>query len=128
MQVRKAHGTQLKEVVETRDWLIGRLIQVNGKPLTPRQERKEEKRVAAGSIAPVQVVVAGSRMAKAFLSQLVCLNTHPSLASRVCGGWPSVLPVIVGKPVPILYVQMDWRADGEERNRGTQRQGPTGRL
>jgi hypothetical protein len=46
MQVRKARGTQLKEIVETRDWLIGRLIQVNGKPLTPRQERKEEKRVA----------------------------------------------------------------------------------
>ncbi len=46
MRVQKARGTQLKEIVETRDWLIGRLIQVNGKPLTPKQERKEEERVA----------------------------------------------------------------------------------
>jgi hypothetical protein len=34
------------------------------------------------------------------------------------------LPVVVGQPIPILYVQMgrDWRADGEEGVRGAQRQ------
>jgi hypothetical protein len=46
MRVRKAHETQLKQIVETSDWLIGRLIQVNGKPLTSKQERKEEERLA----------------------------------------------------------------------------------
>jgi hypothetical protein len=46
MRVQKARETQLKEIVETKDWLIGRLIQVNGKPLTHKQERKEEERVA----------------------------------------------------------------------------------
>ena len=31
-------------------------------------------------------------MAKPCLSQVVCVNTHPNLTSRVWAGWPSVLP------------------------------------
>jgi hypothetical protein len=46
MRIQKARDTQLKEMVETKDWLIGRLIQFNGKPLTTKQERKEEERLA----------------------------------------------------------------------------------
>ena len=45
MRIQKADETQLKEMVETKDWLIGRLIQINGKSLTTKQARKEEDRL-----------------------------------------------------------------------------------
>ena len=46
---------------------------------------------------------------KPSLSQAVCVNTHPSLTSRVWAGWPSVLPLrpsvsffTTGTPVPSI--------------------------
>lgn len=38
-------GSTTREVIETRDWIIGRLIRRNGKPLTTIQRRKEETRL-----------------------------------------------------------------------------------
>jgi hypothetical protein len=37
------HSSTTREVIETKDWLIGRVIQRNGKPLTPDQRRKEDE-------------------------------------------------------------------------------------
>ena len=45
MRIQKPRETQLKRIVETKDWLIGRLIQIDGKPLAPKQDRKEEQRL-----------------------------------------------------------------------------------
>jgi hypothetical protein len=39
------HGSQTKEVIETKQWLIGRVVEINGKPLTPGQRRKEDQRL-----------------------------------------------------------------------------------
>ena len=40
------NGSTTREVIEARDWIIGRLIRRNGKPLTTVQRREEEKRLA----------------------------------------------------------------------------------
>ncbi|MEO8049809.1 MAG: hypothetical protein ABI833_05285 [Acidobacteriota bacterium] len=45
MRIQKSRETQMKKIVETKDWLMGRLIQIDGKPLTPKQERREEQRL-----------------------------------------------------------------------------------
>jgi hypothetical protein len=37
--------SQTKEMIETRDWLIGRLISVNHQPLRPEQQQKEDRRL-----------------------------------------------------------------------------------
>jgi hypothetical protein len=38
-------GATTREVIETNDWLIGRVVRMNGGPLTADQERREEKRL-----------------------------------------------------------------------------------
>lgn len=38
-------GSETQAIIETRDWAIGRLIQVDGSPLTPERQRKEITRL-----------------------------------------------------------------------------------
>jgi hypothetical protein len=38
-------GSETQAIIETRDWAIGRLIQVDGSPLTPERQRKEISRL-----------------------------------------------------------------------------------
>lgn len=38
-------GSETLAIIETRDWTIGRLLQVDGSPLTPEQQRKEITRL-----------------------------------------------------------------------------------
>jgi hypothetical protein len=38
-------GSRTREVIETRNWLIGRLIFINGQPLRPEQQQKEDARL-----------------------------------------------------------------------------------
>lgn len=38
-------GSTTKEMIETKNWLVGRLIRRNGRPLTPDQKRKEGERL-----------------------------------------------------------------------------------
>lgn len=40
-----SHGSTTREVIETREWLIGRLIRRNGEPLTADQQQKEDRRL-----------------------------------------------------------------------------------
>ena len=40
-----ADGSITSEVIETKDWLVGRLIQRNGQPLLPGQRQKEDERL-----------------------------------------------------------------------------------
>lgn len=39
-------GNKTEVVIETRDWMVGRLIQLDGKSLTHQQRRKEDRRLA----------------------------------------------------------------------------------
>ncbi len=41
-----ARGSETKAMIETKDWLIGRTVQVNGKLVPPAQRQKEEQRLA----------------------------------------------------------------------------------
>lgn len=40
-----AHGSETREVVETRSWTIDRLVLKNGRPLTPVEQQREERRL-----------------------------------------------------------------------------------
>ncbi len=42
---KKASGTQTFEMIETKDGTIGRLLLLNGQPLSPEQRSKEDKRL-----------------------------------------------------------------------------------
>ena len=39
------HGSETRDMVETRNWLIGRLVLKNGKPLAPAQRQEEDERL-----------------------------------------------------------------------------------
>ena len=39
------HGSETRDMVETRNWLIGRLVLKNGQPLAPAQRQKEDERL-----------------------------------------------------------------------------------
>ncbi len=41
------HGTFVKDVIETRDGEVSRLVAINGKPLDPKRAAQEENRLAA---------------------------------------------------------------------------------
>jgi hypothetical protein len=44
-QKESPEGSITKEVIETKNWLIGRLVLKNGKPLTPDEEKTEDERL-----------------------------------------------------------------------------------
>ncbi len=46
LKVRADGTTETRQVVETRDTVLARLLAINGKPLTPSQREKEDKRLA----------------------------------------------------------------------------------
>jgi hypothetical protein len=45
MRKQASEGSETKEMIETKDWLIGRSIRIDGKPLTPEQRKKEDQRL-----------------------------------------------------------------------------------
>ena len=45
MRSESAEGVTTKEVIETKDWLIARLIGKDGRPPSPRQKRREDERL-----------------------------------------------------------------------------------
>jgi hypothetical protein len=40
-----SHGSETRDMVETRKWLIGRLVLKNGQPLPPAQRQREDERL-----------------------------------------------------------------------------------